>query len=75
MFARIDISDTGRGIREEDLPRIFGRFWRSAESANSPGAGIGLYLAREIITACGGYIKADSQVGKGSTFSVFLSKL
>jgi signal transduction histidine kinase len=81
MFAKIDVTDTGRGIREADLPKVFTRFWRSgpdgqgSASANSPGAGIGLYLAREIITACGGYIKVASEVGKGSTFSVFLSKL
>ena len=75
MFARIDVADTGCGIREEDLPKAFGRFWRAAESADSPGVGIGLYLAREIITACGGYIKASSAFGEGSTFSVFLSKV
>ena len=74
IFARIDVVDTGRGIREEDLPKVFGRFWRAAESADSPGVGIGLYLAREIVTAQGGYIKASSEPGKGSTFSVFLSK-
>ena len=75
MFVRIDVTDTGRGISEEDSPKVFGRFWRAEESANSPGVGIGLYLAREIITACGGYIKVSSQLGKGSTFSVFLSKV
>jgi signal transduction histidine kinase len=75
MFARIDVTDTGRGIREEDLTKVFGRFWRAPESADSPGVGVGLYLAREIIASCGGYIKANSQIGKGSTFSVFLSKL
>ena len=88
LFARIDVTDTGRGIREEDLTKVFGRFWRAAESADSPGAapqglrlcrdpgvGVGLYLAREIITACGGYIKVSSDYGKGSTFSVFLSKV
>jgi signal transduction histidine kinase len=75
MFVRIDVRDTGRGIREADLPRVFGRFWRAAESADSPGAGLGLYLAREIVTACGGYIKAESEFGKGSRFSVFLSKV
>jgi signal transduction histidine kinase len=75
MFARIDVADTGRGIREEDLPKVFGRFWRAAESADSPGVGIGLYLAREIITACGGYIKVSSKPGQGSVFSVFLSKV
>jgi signal transduction histidine kinase len=75
MFARINIADTGRGIREEDLPQVFGRFWRAAESADSPGVGIGLYLAREIITACGGYIKVSSTPGQESVFSVFLSKV
>jgi signal transduction histidine kinase len=75
MFARIDVADTGRGIREEDLPKVFTRFWRAAESADAPGAGLGLYLAREIIAACGGYIKVSSEYGNGSVFSVFLSKV
>jgi signal transduction histidine kinase len=74
MFARIDVADTGRGIREEDLPKVFGRFWRGAESADVPGVGIGLYLARKIITDCGGFIKVSSVPGHGSVFSVFLSK-
>jgi signal transduction histidine kinase len=75
MFVCVNIADTGRGIREEDLPKVFGRFWRGLESADLPGVGIGLYLAREIVAACGGYIKVSSEVGKGSTFSVFLSKV
>jgi signal transduction histidine kinase len=75
MFARIDVADTGRGIREEDLPRVFGRFWRAAESAENQGVGLGLYLAREIVTASGGYVKVSSELGKGSVFSVFLSKV
>jgi signal transduction histidine kinase len=75
MFARVDVTDTGRGIREEDLPKVFTRFWRAAESADSPGVGLGLYLAREIIVACGGYIKAGSEYGNGAVFSAFLSKV
>ena len=75
MFVRIDVTDTGRGIREEDLPKVFGRFWRAEGSAESPGVGVGLYLAREIVVACGGYIKVSSEYGKGSTFSVFLSRV
>jgi signal transduction histidine kinase len=75
MFVCTNITDTGRGIAENDLPKVFGRFWRAPESAELPGVGIGLYLAREIITACGGYIKVSSEMGKGSTFSVFLSKV
>ncbi len=72
MFVRIDVKDTGRGIAETDLPKVFGRFWRSAAAADSLGVGVGLYLAREIIIACGGYVKAASQERKGSVFSVFL---
>jgi signal transduction histidine kinase len=75
MFARIDVTDNGRGIREDDLPKVFTRFWRAAESVDSPGVGIGLYLTREIITACGGYVQVSSRVGNGSTFSAFLSKV
>jgi signal transduction histidine kinase len=74
MFVRIDVTDTGRGIREEDLPMVFGRFWRAAESADNPGVGIGLYLARAVITACGGYIKVSADYGTGSTVSTFLPK-
>lgn len=70
MFICIDVRDTGRGIRDEDLPRVYGRFWRA--DSESEGVGIGLYLSREIISACGGYIKAASTVGVGSVFSVFL---
>ena len=72
LFVRIDISDTGIGIAEEEIPRIFSRFYRSFEVADLPGVGIGLYLARFIIQEQKGYIKVTSQKGKGSVFSVFL---
>lgn len=72
MFLRIDIKDTGIGIAEEELPKIFGRFYRSAEVSREQGVGIGLYLAREILAAEGGYIKVSSKPDKGSVFSVFL---
>lgn len=75
MFACIKISDTGKSIAEADLPKIFGRFYRSADSNENDGVGIGLYLAREIVGQCGGYIQASSQYGRGSVFSVYLSKL
>lgn len=72
MFTRIDIKDSGIGIREEEIPKIFGRFYRSADVSKEEGVGLGLYLAREIIASQNGYIKAASRVGEGSTFSVFL---
>lgn len=72
LFVRIDISDTGPGIPEEEQPRIFSRFYRSEASRDKEGVGIGLYLAREIISGQGGYIRVASASGKGSVFSVFL---
>ncbi len=72
LFYRIDIADNGIGIAEEELSKIFGRFYRSLEVNQDEGVGIGLYLAREIISAQGGYIKVKSRRGTGSVFSVYL---
>lgn len=72
FFVCIDIRDTGIGIREEEIPKIFGRFYRGMAVEDEPGAGIGLFLAREIIRAQKGYIKVSSKPGEGSVFSVFL---
>ena len=74
MFARIDISDTGSGIPETEQAKIFARFYRSKAVQEQEGVGIGLYLARQIISGEGGYIKIASVPGKGSTFSIFLPK-
>ncbi len=72
FFTRIAVSDTGIGIREEEINKIFSRFYRSPSVADLPGVGIGLYLSREIIRAQRGYIKVSSRPGEGSVFSVFL---
>lgn len=72
MYVKIDIADTGIGISEQHQGTIFKRFYREAAVHDVDGIGIGLYLAREIVTLQGGYIRVTSEVGKGSTFSVFL---
>lgn len=72
MYMKIDISDTGKGISENHQGTIFKRFYREEDVHDTPGIGIGLYLAREIITRQGGYIKVLSELGQGSTFSIFL---
>ena len=72
MYWKIDVTDTGRGIPEQEQATIFKRFYREEAVHEVDGIGIGLYLAREIITMQGGYILVTSEVGKGSTFSVFL---
>ena len=74
MFCRIVITDNGRGIPEEEQTKIFQRFYRSPSVAEEEGVGLGLYLAREIISGQGGYIKLESRPEKGSTFSIFLPR-
>lgn len=74
MFVRIDITDTGIGMEEGETAKIFSRFYRSPAVSRESGVGIGLYLAREIISREGGYIKVASRPMKGSVFSVFLAK-
>lgn len=74
QFTCIKISDTGIGIAESEQPKIFSRFYRSENVREKDGVGIGLYLAREIISGEDGYIKLTSTPGKGSTFSVFLPR-
>jgi signal transduction histidine kinase len=64
----VRVSDTGRGIEPERLPRIFDPFFTSKEK----GMGIGLYLARKIIEAHGGRIGVESRPGRGTTFTIQL---
>lgn len=74
MFLRLDISDNGIGIKEEEQGKIFTRFYRSGIVHKEQGTGIGLYIAREVMAAQNGYIKVTSEEGKGSTFSLFFLK-
>ena len=74
MFGCVEVEDTGEGIPEEDISRIFGRFFRGKNGREKEGLGIGLFLAREIVSLEGGYIKVKSEPGKGSVFSVFLPR-
>ena len=72
MYVKIDIADTGIGISEQHQGTIFKRFYREDAVHDVEGIGIGLYLAREIVTLQEGYIRVASEIGQGSTFSVFL---
>lgn len=72
MYVEIKVIDTGKGISESNQAAIFQRFFREEEVHHQPGVGIGLYLAREIVTRQGGYIKVISTLGKGSEFSIML---
>lgn len=74
VYVKLDVTDTGKGISESQQAAIFRRFYREEEVHDKPGVGIGLYLAREIVTRQGGYIRVTSEIGRGATFSVFLPK-
>jgi signal transduction histidine kinase len=65
----VSIADTGRGITPEDLPHIFERFYKSKESR---GSGLGLPIARHLVTVHGGTIAADSELGRGTTIQFTL---
>ena len=72
----VQVVDTGEGIPEQDLDRLFERSYRSdpSRSRTSGGAGLGLSIARGIVEAHGGRIGAKSILGRGSTFSIVLPK-
>ncbi|MCP3143625.1 GAF domain-containing sensor histidine kinase [Pyxidicoccus xibeiensis] len=70
--ARLCVKDRGIGLAREDTRRIFERFERAVSQRRYGGLGLGLYVARQIVEAHGGSIVVRSQLGQGSTFTVFL---
>jgi len=71
-WVRVDVSDTGMGIPEEELPYVFERFYRGKNARRKRGAGLGLAIAKWIAEAHKGYLTVESEVGRGSTFSLWL---
>jgi signal transduction histidine kinase len=72
---RVDVGDTGVGIPADRLPAVFERFFRGDPSRSTPGAGLGLALANQIVHNQGGTLTVRSTAGKGSTFTVVLQRL
>jgi signal transduction histidine kinase len=77
----ITVTDTGKGVPETDLPRIFEKFYRGEAEGGAmqpgtaaPGVGLGLYLAQHIVAQLNGEITVESKQGMGTTFSVTLPR-
>jgi two-component system phosphate regulon sensor histidine kinase PhoR len=70
----VDVTDTGEGIPRGDLPHIFERFYKSDRARFSGGTGMGLAIAKHVVEAHGGNIRAESQEGKGTVISFSLPR-
>jgi signal transduction histidine kinase len=70
------VRDEGVGIRSEDLPRVFHKFYRAEDPVvrRIPGTGLGLYIVRSLVDMLGGHVDVRSQYGKGSVFTISLPR-
>jgi signal transduction histidine kinase len=68
----IQVTDTGIGIPEQDLPHVFDKFYRVRSEQRPQGTGLGLAIAREVVEAHGGRISVSSTLGRGTTIHVVL---
>ena len=73
-FVVIDVKDTGCGIPKENLTRIFDPFFSTKQNIVGSGTGLGLAMVYGIVRQTEGFIKVDSKVGKGTTFSIYLPR-
>jgi len=69
------IKDQGIGISETDKPLLFTRFFRAHNVANIQGTGLGLNIVKRYVELLNGYISVESQLGKGSTFTIEIPKI
>ena len=72
--AYLTVTDGGPGIPEEQIPKLFERFWQADPSHRSDGAGLGLSLAERIMALHGGRIEVESRPGEGARFTLIFPK-
>jgi two-component system sensor histidine kinase BaeS len=70
----LEVSDTGPGIDRDDLPHVFERsyLWRASKGTRRVGTGLGLAIVRELVSALGGRVTVESEIGRGTTFRIVL---
>jgi signal transduction histidine kinase len=75
--ATIAVADNGAGIDAESLPKVFDRFYRvdKGRSRREGGTGLGLAIVKQVVESLGGKVSAESEVGKGTTFTIRLPDL
>jgi signal transduction histidine kinase len=73
-WVRFSVSDTGKGIPDQYLTRIFEQFFQVPDQGTQAGAGLGLAIVKEIVEAHGGTVKVESRLGEGSTFTFTLRR-
>ena len=71
----VEVRDTGEGIAPADLPHIWERFYQGESTRGSGGAGMGLALVKELTEAMGGSVAVESEIGRGSRFTISLPKM
>jgi signal transduction histidine kinase len=73
-WVQFSVSDTGKGIPNQYLARVFEQFFQVPDQGTQNGAGLGLAIVKEIVEAHGGTVKVESRVGEGSTFRFTLRR-
>jgi signal transduction histidine kinase len=71
-MVRLEVADTGIGIRDEDLPHICRKFFRASLTESEPGSGLGLTLVKALIEQMGGRLLVQSELGRGSRFTIVM---
>ena len=71
-WMNLSVEDQGMGIAPENLDRVFERFERAVDKCEVSGLGLGLFITKQIVLAHAGHIRVESELGKGSTFTIQL---
>lgn len=71
-FIVVSVVDTGLGIPADEIPILFNKYSHAKRETGEEGSGLGLFIVKAMVEAHGGYIKVDSKISEGSSFSVFL---